>query len=105
MVPTVFKSGRGVEDLFRTVIQNYEGKEGNKPLYRHIHINHGHELENGIAEIQEHLKQELDIRQKYSTRYLAIKLLENDSETEKLVGYSPPMQRRLWHTETKPPSV
>mgnify|MGYP000843693034 FL=1 len=86
MVPTVFKSGRGVEDLLRTVIQNYEGKDGDSLLYRHIHINHGHELENGIAEIKEHLKREPDIKQKYSTRYLAIKLLENDKETEKLVS-------------------
>ena len=99
MVPTVFKSGRGVEDLFRTVIQNYEGKKGDKPLYRHIHINHGHELENGIAEIQEHLKQELDIRQKYSTRYLAIKLLENDSETEKLVATFPDAKKIMAHRD------
>ena len=99
MVPTVFKSGRGVEDLFRTVIQNYEGKEGDKPLYRHIHINHGHELENGIAEIQEHLKHELDIRQKYSTRYLAIKLLENDSETEKLVATFPDAKKIMAHRD------
>ena len=32
------------------------------------------------------MKREPDIKQKYSTRYLAIKLLENDKETEKLVS-------------------
>ncbi len=85
MVPTVFKTGRGVDALFHLLIQNYEAKEGDYAKFRHIHINHGHEIEHGIAEMQEHLKQELDLRQKYSTRYLAIKLLENDAETIKLV--------------------
>ena len=89
MVPTVFKSGRGVEELFRTVIQNYEGRKSDGQLYRHIHINHGHEIENGIVEIQNHLKQEYDIAQKYSTRYLAIKLLENDKEAEQIVSAFP----------------
>ena len=49
MVPTVFKTGRGVEDLFHTIIQVYESREGDRPAFRHIHINHGHEIENGIA--------------------------------------------------------
>ncbi|RGL05351.1 ferrous iron transport protein B [Prevotella disiens] len=89
MIPTVFKNGKGVNDLFETIVQNYEGKEGKHPTYRHIHINHGHEIEKGIAEIQAHLKHELDIRQKFSTRYLAIKLLENDRQTRELVETFP----------------
>ncbi len=86
MIPTVFKNGRGVEQLFQKVIDLYEGTEDADPHYRHIHINHGHEIEHGITEIQEHLKQEANLRQRYSTRFLAIKLLENDKEIEQFVS-------------------
>lgn len=85
MVPTVFTSGRGVKELFHQVIAVYEGKEDESLQFRHIHINHGHEIEQGIKDIQEHLKNYPDLRQKYSTRYLAIKLLEGDKDVERLV--------------------
>lgn len=85
MVPTVFTSGRGVKELFHQVIAVYEGKEDESLQFRHIHINHGHEIEHGIRDIQEHLKSYPDLRQKYSTRYLAIKLLESDKDVERLV--------------------
>ena len=85
MVPTVFTSGRGVKELFHQVIAVYEGKEDESLQFRHIHINHGHEIEQGIRDIQEHLKNYPDLRQKYSTRYLAIKLLEGDKDVERLV--------------------
>ena len=61
MVPTVFKSGKGVDELFTTIIQVYEGKFTKHPI-RHIHINHGHEIENGIKDMQEHLKQYDELR-------------------------------------------
>ena len=85
MVPTVFTSGRGVKELFHQVIAVYEGKEDESLQFRHIHINHGHEIEHGIRDIQEHLKNYPDLRQKYSTRYLAIKLLESDKDVERLI--------------------
>ena len=76
MVPTSFKSGRGVKELFKAVIQVYENTSKTS---RHLHINYGHEIEDGIAHIQQYLKADEHIRQRYSTRYLAIKMLENDS--------------------------
>ena len=85
MVPTVFTSGRGVKELFHQVIAVYEGKEDERLQFRHIHINHGHEIEQGIRDIQEHLKNYPDLRQQYSTRYLAIKLLEGDKDVERLI--------------------
>ena len=85
MVPTVFTSGRGVKELFHQVIAVYEGKEDESLQFRHIHINHGHEIEQGIRDIQEHLKNYPDLRQQYSTRYLAIKLLEGDKDVERLI--------------------
>ena len=85
MVPTVFTSGRGVKELFHQVIAVYEGKEDESLQFRHIHINHGHEIEQGIKDIQEHLKNYPDLRQQYSTRYLAIKLLEGDKDVERFI--------------------
>ena len=87
MVPTVFKNGRGVDQLFDTIIKMYEGREGSNAHYRHIHINHGHEIEHGIEHIQEYLKADDSIRQRYSTRYLSIKLLENDKHAEEYVSH------------------
>ena len=85
-VPTSFKSGRGVQELFREVINAYEDKS---ETMRHIHIPHGHEIEAGIAHIQKHLKEHDEVRPLYSTRYLAIKLLENDSSIEHYVRELP----------------
>ena len=99
MVPTVFTSGRGVEELFHTVISLHESMEGDHPDSRHIHINHGHEIENGIRDMQEHLKQEVDLRQRYSTRYLAIKLLEHDREVEEYVATMPDAKEIFAHRD------
>ena len=99
MVPTVFTNGRGVEELFKVVIDMYEGQENSQRNYRHIHINHGHELEHGIKEMQEHLKQEDNLRQRYSTRYLAIKLLEHDKDVEAYIASFPDAQEIIAHRD------
>ena len=83
MVPTSFKTGEGVKELFRHVIQVYEGASRSA---RHLHINYGHEIEDGIHQIQTFLKADKSLAQQYSTRYLAIKLLENDTAVEELVS-------------------
>ena len=89
MVPTVFKTGRGVDDLLRMVIKLYEGNEDEESHYRHIHIYHGHEIENGISHIQKYLKTDASLRPRYSTRYLGIKLLEGDKDIEALIKTLP----------------
>ena len=99
MIPTVFKTGRGVKELFKAIINLYESSEDADPHFRHIHINHGHEIEHGITEIQEHLKQETDLRHRYSTRFLAIKLLENDEEIENYVKTMPDAEEILQHRD------
>ena len=88
MVPTSFKTGEGVKDLFRAVIQVYEGRSREA---RHLHINYGHEIEDGIKDIQKWLKapptpsKGMLLPPSLSTRHLAIKLLEGDSDIEELV--------------------
>ena len=56
---------------------------------RHIHINHGPELERSIEEVKKAISQNDDIRHKYSTRFLSIKLLENDKEIENFISTLP----------------
>ena len=83
VVPTVSRSGEGIEQLFETVVQVYEKTDPH--IARHIHINHGAELEQSIDRLKVLIQKNSDIRYKYSTRYLAIKYLENDKEIEKVV--------------------
>ena len=87
IVPTVSRTGDGIQDLFDTVIQIYENQDPH--LARHIHINHGSELEFSIHEIKDLLKKNTDLRYKYSTRYLSIKYLENDKEVEGIIEALP----------------
>ena len=82
MVPTSFKSGRGVDQLLAAVVEVYEGENA---VARHLHINYGHEIEHGIERIQEFLKQDEYLRTHFSTRYLAIKLIEGDASIEELI--------------------
>ena len=87
IVPTVSRTGDGIQNLFDTVIQIYENQDPH--LARHIHINHGSELEHSIHAIKDLLKKNTDLRYKYSTRYLSIKYLENDKEVEGVIEALP----------------
>ena len=89
MVPTSFKTGRGLKELLSEVVHIFENREGHDNYYRHQHINHGHEIEDGITNIQKFLKGNELLRLRYSTRWLAIKLLENDKEAERVVASLP----------------
>ena len=99
MIPTSFKSGEGVKELFRAVIQVYEGTSKSA---RHLHINYGHEIEHGIAHIQKYLKADEHITQHYSTRYLALKLLEHDSQVLDYLGKHMAGEQRMqdFHNRT-----
>jgi ferrous iron transport protein B len=89
MVPTSFKTGRGLEQLLSEVIHIFESREGHDQYYRHFHIKHDHEIEDGIANIQKYLKGNTLLRMRYSTRWLAIKLMEMDKEVEAIVRELP----------------
>ena len=87
IVPTVSRVGEGLEALFDKVIQIDENSDPH--LARHIHINHGAELEQSIDRLKVLIQKNPDIRYKYSTRFLAIKYLENDKEVEAVVEKLP----------------
>lgn len=89
-VPTVFKTGRGIDKLFQTIINVYEGvSEPGKNYVRHIHLNHGKYIEQAIDKVKKEIQKNDQIRYKYSTRFLAIKLLEKDSKIESQIKTLP----------------
>ena len=58
-------------------------------VFRHIHINHGPDLERAIEAVKEEVSKNEYIRHKYSIRFLSIKLLENDPDIERFVRTLP----------------
>lgn len=85
-----------LRDWHKTYVPNHEfgshkEEEDARPrgYMRHIHINHGPELERSIEEVKKAISQNEDIRHKYSTRFLSIKLLENDKEIENFISTLP----------------
>ncbi|MDR3046169.1 MAG: ferrous iron transport protein B, partial [Bacteroidales bacterium] len=58
-------------------------------IFRHIHINHGALLEEAIDLVKSKFPVDDPIRAVYSTRFLAIKLLEKDKEIESVVKKLP----------------
>lgn len=132
MIPTVSRTGTGIEQLFHVIINIYEGGDfiddngeinkevlrdiqewhkenvldhgehiadfttehsfGNKKMrhtLRHIHVNHGPELEQCIDTVKALVAKNEQVRAQYSTRFLSIKLLENDEDIRKFVAALP----------------
>ncbi len=117
IVPTIGRTGQGIDKLFHVIIESYEGSDYmNKDLrkqvrteamddieawhkdvephegyasdhgiFRHIHVNHGPIFERSIEAVKKEIAHNETIRHKYSTRFLAIKLLENDRDIERIV--------------------
>lgn len=78
IIPTVASRGRGVNELFDKLIEVYEDRD---PSVRHIHINYGSLIEKAINNIQHEIWKTPRIRDRYSSRYVAVKLLETDKTT------------------------
>jgi len=86
IIPTVSKTGEGIDNLFKHVIQVYEEKD---PVLRHIHINYGETLEKAIENIRNLLKDDNSISQEISKRHMSIRLLEKDKDTELFIKSMP----------------
>ena len=78
IVPTTGRSGDGIDRLFDKIIEVFEGRDTKT---RHLHVNHGTELEECIKTLRTELY-EHGFSDTLSTRFLAIKLLENDKQLE-----------------------
>ncbi|MBR1834334.1 MAG: ferrous iron transport protein B [Bacteroidales bacterium] len=81
IVPTTGRNGQGIADLFNKIIEVFEGRDTKT---RHIHVNHGPELERCITTLRTELY-EHGFSDSLSTRFLAIKLLENDKQLEQYI--------------------
>lgn len=84
IIPTVGRTGEGLHKVFDAVVNVYNGND--EISQRHIHVNHGAEIEQSINKVRAAIGKNDSLRSRYSLRYLSIKLLENDSETEKIIN-------------------
>lgn len=131
MVPTVCRKNQGVEQLFHTIIEIYEGSDyQNKRVkkqvrtevmddmeawhkdfvpdshpeyeyFRHIHVNHGPIIEKSIEAVKAEITRNETIRTTYSTRFLSIKLLEHDRDVEKVIRTLPNAEAILKARDTE----
>lgn len=85
IVPTISRTGEGIHKLFDTVIAVYEDRDS---AVRHIHVPLGEDIEKGVSSIKDLIKADADLGHKFSPRYLAIKLLENDADVEAEIAAS-----------------
>jgi ferrous iron transport protein B len=83
MIPTVAKSRKGLDVLIDTVIDIFENR--NK-VVRHIHINYGTITEPEISTLNDMIRASNDVPQQFPARYWAIKLLEHDTEVERILS-------------------
>jgi ferrous iron transport protein B len=84
-VPVIFTVGtknQGIKELLDKVVAVAEDRD---TVSRHIHIAYGQELEKEIKKIQDVIWQDPSIGRRYSTRWLAVKLLENDGAVKERV--------------------
>jgi ferrous iron transport protein B len=85
-VPVVFTVGKrneGTRELLDKVVEVGEDRD---TVSRHIHISYGHEMEKEIKKIQDVIWQDPTIGERFSTRWLAVKLLEDDSAVQERMG-------------------
>lgn len=83
MIPTVASKGVGITELLDAVIKVYEDRHEDT---RHIHIQLQPGLEEAVKILNDKLKQDPFCLQHFSPRFLAIKLLEGDKETETMLA-------------------
>ena len=86
VVPTVSRTGQGLNELFDTVIDVYEGRDED---VRHVHVNLGEDIERGVTAVKDLIKAEPDVSPRFSPRFIVIKLLEDDAEVIRLVESLP----------------
>lgn len=86
MVPTVSKTGLGIEQLFDTAIEVYEGRND---IIRRVHIPYGNVLENAISKLNICIEKGNKVRLEFPRRYISIKLLEKDRDIEEYIKSLP----------------
>ncbi len=95
MVPTVTTKNKGIATLFDTIIAVYEESDlpvsedvklsGVQRVLKHIHVNHGAVLERGIEAVREIIHKNPNALDKFTPRYMAIRLLLADKQMEEFI--------------------
>ena len=100
MIPTVAKNRQGLDKLLDTVIELFEGK--NRTI-RHVHINYGNIIEEQISPLSVEMHKANDLPQQFPVRYWALKMLEQDKESENLLKncFELPRWKNLAETAAK----
>ena len=83
IIPTVASKNEGIDQVLDAIILSFE--ERGAVVHRHIHVNYGTIIESSISKIKKELDLNKDIKVKYHTRYLSIKLLETDSKIDDII--------------------
>lgn len=80
MVPVEARNGKGIEALLDTVIAVYENQDDR---VRHIHINMGPVIEEGLQRLKSDMSAfRGDLPKAFPPRYYAMKMLEGDRQVE-----------------------
>ncbi len=102
VVATVGKKGRGGEELKEAILNTYKGghfRMGYEEACKgcgacldmsrekgSFRVDYGEELESILMPLEKMLSEDPKISARYPARWLAVKLMENDSEARRLVG-------------------
>ena len=85
IIPTTAFKGIGITEVLDTIIDTYEDRAD---THKHVHINYGTDIEDEIARIKQEIVKDKSIGDKYSPRYLSLKLLEDDKTTLEIFRHS-----------------
>ncbi len=86
IVPVVASTGRGIDDVLENIVRVYEDQAG---ASKHIHINYGENVERAIVAVKNLVEANGPVSGAFCGRYIAIKLIENDSVTQREMANLP----------------
>jgi ferrous iron transport protein B len=97
VVPTVARSGKGMDELLKAASNLARQKKGWKPL----EISYGTDVDNALAELTANFNGQSLAWKPLSPRWVGLKLLEGDEEVVKQVSQDPGLAARLMPLKQK----
>ena len=85
IIPTVATTGEGLEELKKAVMKAVQTKENRQKNG----LTYGEDVEQAITGIETSIKKDWNLSKNYPSRWLAIKVLENDTQALDLIKDSP----------------
>ena len=85
IVPTVGTKGQGVQELLDMAVDMAEGKRE----ITYLSFHYGDEIESELASLEDLVQEDKKLCRNYSPRWLAVKLLEEDSEIRRVIEVRP----------------